>query len=428
MARHRELEERHQRRLTHRGCCIDMGGGGDDKPPEADPRIAAAAGKQLELGDRLLTLAEEDRKWAMDRYNEIAPTLKELQGQQIEVGRRGLERDAELWDRYRTIYMPNEEKYAAAVDAYDTPERREQEAARAASGVGVNFAAQEENLGRDMARYGIKPQDAQLSRMRIAQAGTQATAANEARRDTEMRGIALRGDLANYGRGVPAQANASTQLGLAGAGGAQAGIAAETANRSASVNSSLPWYVAGGGQYSNAAGILSNQHQQEMSAWNTQQNREAQESAGIGSLVGTVVGGVGGWMIGGPVGASVGASAGSKLSSKKYKRDKRPVRYVTSSERAKHGGRTLDGEAVLVGIERAPVESWRYKEGIEDGGAERHVGPYAEDMQREFGDRVAPGGEMIDVAEEVGIALAGVQALSAKVRRLEKAVGIGGAA
>ena len=70
-------------------------------------------------------------------------------------------------------------------------------------------------------------------------------------------------------------------------------------------------------------------------------------------------------------------------------------------------------------MRRLSVESWKYKKGIADEGD--HIGPYAEDVQREFGDRVAPGGKVIDMISMIGVNLAALQALDSKVAGLEKA-------
>jgi hypothetical protein len=59
------------------------------------------------------------------------------------------------------------------------------------------------------------------------------------------------------------------------------------------------------------------------------------------------------------------------------------------------------------------VDSWKYKDGIADGG--RHVGPYAEDVQRELGDEVAPGGKQIDVISMSGAQTAAIKGLAEKL-------------
>lgn len=87
-----------------------------------------------------------------------------------------------------------------------------------------------------------------------------------------------------------------------------------------------------------------------------------------------------------------------------------------SSKDAKEGKAPVDGEQVLEGIQTMPVESWKYKDGIEDG--QRHIGPYAEDFAARFGG----DGKTINMIDAVGVNMAGTKELANKVAELEKQV------
>lgn len=91
---------------------------------------------------------------------------------------------------------------------------------------------------------------------------------------------------------------------------------------------------------------------------------------------------------------------------------------MSSSKELKEDGEPIDDEKALEGLTKVPVESWKYKDGVEDGG--RHVGPYAEDMQAQFGDSVAPGGIGLDMVSVTGQHHAAIRALAKKVDRLER--------
>jgi hypothetical protein len=67
------------------------------------------------------------------------------------------------------------------------------------------------------------------------------------------------------------------------------------------------------------------------------------------------------------------------MSSKKLKTDKKPA----------------DDEAALAAVNKTPVGTWKYKPGVADEG--KHVGPYAEDVQRTMGNDVAPDGKMVNL-------------------------------
>jgi hypothetical protein len=140
---------------------------------------------------------------------------------------------------------------------------------------------------------------------------------------------------------------------------------------------------------SSAANILNTQYNSQLNAANMQQRADANSSAGFGSLVG-----------------QLGTAAIMAYSSKKLKTDKRKI----------------DHNTVIKGLRRVPVEKWRYKDGVSDGG--EHIGPYAEDMHREFGDAVAPGGKMIDVMSVLGINMAATKALDSKIEKLDKRVAV----
>ncbi len=74
-------------------------------------------------------------------------------------------------------------------------------------------------------------------------------------------------------------------------------------------------------------------------------------------------------------------------------------------------------DRILEGIEKLPIAIWKYKDEIDDASEHRpHLGPYAEDMQRLFG---LGNGREIFLMDAIGITLAGIQALTARVKELE---------
>ncbi|MCK9382127.1 MAG: tail fiber domain-containing protein [Sulfuritalea sp.] len=120
------------------------------------------------------------------------------------------------------------------------------------------------------------------------------------------------------------------------------------------------------------------------------------------------LGGIGS-MLGGAASLYSAFSAAAPLaaaSSKKLKTDKKPV----------------SAELITRGLQRIPVEAWKYKDGEGDGG--EHIGPYAEDVQREFGDRAAPGGKKIDLVTMNGLALAGIKSLADRLDKMEHKIGM----
>lgn len=370
---------------------MDDGGGGS--APAPDPTITEAEKANIELGKESLAFSKEQweelrpwREWQFQTSQKAADAALDTMTLQNQIS-------TDYWNYLKSTFRPLEEQLVAEAKAYDTPERQDKEAARAVSQVGQSFAAQREGLGLDMARYGLKPEDAQMDRSRLAEGGLTAVAANEARRQVEETGYARKVNAAQLGRGLPANQAQAAGVGLNAGNSASGNALAAGGSTLQSANLMQQGYGTAIGANNSAGQLGLGMYNAQTGAYNAQQNRAAQADAGTGQLIGTVA----------------GIAAMAAFSSKDAKTDKRPV---------------SEGEA-LDKIKKVPVEAWRYKAGIEDGGAQEHIGPYAEDMNREFGEGMAPDGKAINVMNEAGLALAGVKALTAKVERIERAVGIG---
>jgi hypothetical protein len=93
-----------------------------------------------------------------------------------------------------------------------------------------------------------------------------------------------------------------------------------------------------------------------------------------------------------------------------------------SSKKLKEGKTTVDAYMITRGLQRIPVEAWKYKDGVADSG--EHIGPYAEDVQREFGDAAAPGGVSLDPVSMNGISLMVAKQNADRLDRIEKRIGL----
>jgi hypothetical protein len=94
---------------------------------------------------------------------------------------------------------------------------------------------------------------------------------------------------------------------------------------------------------------------------------------------------------------------------------KAPCTSCVSSRQFKTVGEDIDATAVLDGLAGLAVERWRYKSetGLEQG---EHIGAYVEDFQAAFG---VGDGVTISNIDAIGVCLAAIKALSAKVESLE---------
>ena len=77
----------------------------------------------------------------------------------------------------------------------------------------------------------------------------------------------------------------------------------------------------------------------------------------------------------------------------------------------------FDPKKALESIRLAPVGFWNYKKNsVAFDGGKTHIGPMAQDMQKAFGDKTAPGGKKINLANMTSATMAAVQGLDQNVQ------------
>ena len=134
-----------------------------------------------------------------------------------------------------------------------------------------------------------------------------------------------------------------------------------------------------GVQAPDVQGNIWNSYNAQLSAYNQRQQQNNSMWSGIGSIVGGL--------------------GSALLSDKRAKTDVKPA------------------NSILAGVEKIPIKSWRYKDGIDDGA--RHVGPMAQDFKGFFG---LGNGTTIPVVDAIGVNMAATQQLARKVNKLERRV------
>lgn len=375
---------------------------GSDSPAPAapavqqvDPLVGQAMVKQSETGDRVSREAEA-------RMKEYDPLLKGAAQQQLDIGEDNRKRSSAQWTDYENLFRPAEKKYVTDAVGYDTPERREEAAQRAAADVQAGLGSSNEEAIRSLSRAGIvNPNQDVLNTTRgvsLARAGMLSGAMTNARRQVEDTGASRVENAVKFGRNMPSTGIAADQVALSGANSGAGTLMGANAAGIAAGNAGLAGWGAAAGtgigvaNANNSANMAS--YNAQMSGWNQQQQSNAQGMSGFGQLLGT--------------GLSIAAKAGWP-SSKKFKEGMKPI----------------DEAKILAGLRKLKVESWRYKEvaapkPMKMPKEPAHIGPYAEDVKKHLGESVAPGGTYIDAASMSGVLVASIQALSKKVDALEK--------
>jgi hypothetical protein len=347
---------------------------------QSDPNVGKAAMKSAQTGEDWLKFAGEQFQIANERQKEQDKIANEVTQQQLDASKQ-----AQGWatadrNRYENTFVPLQDEFIQKANNWDSPERQAQMAAEAKADVLTNASQQRGATQRQMSGMGVSPTSGRYAG--VDRAGENATALaaagaqNNARNTVRNQAMSLKGDAINLGSGLGV--NPATSLGLSSST-ASAGYGTTAANNSqAAGNASImgSGYQGAMSGYGQQASILNTQFQNNLQAQQAKNQSSSSMWSGIGSLAG------------------MGLMA---FSSKKLKEDKTPI----------EDGKALDA------VNSMPVEEWKYKDGVSDGG--NHIGPYAEDFQRATGKG---DGKMINMMDGLGLTMKAVQDLSKKVDKL----------
>lgn len=359
---------------------------GSSKAPAPDPNIGKAALKEAELGEAWLDIAKEQFATANKRQKEQDKIANQVTQQQLDASKQAQGWATEDRQRYKSVFQPLQDEFIDTAKNWDSTERQDKLAAEAKADVINNATQQRQATQRSQAAMGVNPTSGRFAG--IDRAGEQATALsaagaqNMSRNQVRKEGVAMRADAVNMGNGLAV--NPASSLGLGVSAGSSAMGTTSGNNAQAAGNGSIlqNGYNTAMNGYANQASILNQQYGNQLNAWNAQNQANATASSGLWGGLGSLAG--------------MGMMA---FSSKEYKEDKQPI----------DGG--------LDAVNSMPVEEWKYKDGIADGG--RHIGPYAEDFQKATGKG---NGKMIPVMDAVGVTMKAVQELDKKVEKLGRSI------
>jgi hypothetical protein len=351
-----------------------MYGGSAPKPPDYGPLMEM----QKELGNRYLDQADRQFALEQERYAELSPYAKQIMQSQIEGQNLAMQQAREAFDFQTNTLRPMQHQFIDDARNFNTEAKREELAGQAGGDTEQALAIQRSAAMRQLERMGVNPNSGRFAalmsdsglgaaRMRAGAMNNARTAARQEGHDRLMKAYGVASGNAAYGLNALQGANAS---------GANATVSMGAADRVAQgyTNAGMQGLQGYGGTLSATGNLMNQDYQNRMYGYNA----DNQMWGGIGQLGGMAMG---------------------YFSSEKMKTDNAPV----------------DEDAVLQKVKALPVEEWRY-----NSGTQRHVGPYAEDVQKRFGNDVAPGGQMIDAVSMNGINLAATKALAKKVDRLEQ--------
>lgn len=398
MAKHKTVRQREaalDARLTGKGICtLDVG---DDPVAAPDPMIGQAAMGNMQISKDMLDYYKvKDAEYKPYRDEAIQMALSQARTQ-AETAKKQNEYADDTRAYELNTFRPLEQKIASQALNYDTPERRETEAAQAMADVGSGVDAQRANIAREVASRGGDINSgnlaAAMARSAVSGGAVQGAAANQARKNVETVGAAKLADAANMGRGI-ASANATqTTLGL-NAGNSAVGNAQVPGNIGAQqvqLNNGTGTAAIGG---NSSAGQLM------LGQYNAQTNAQAaQGDGGLGAL-------------GNVVGQFAGSKAGSTA-----------IAAMFSDKNMKEDRKSVKPKVSLAAMRKLPVDSWKYKKGSPgDDGGKTHVGPMAQDVNKALGEATAPNGTKVDLISLAGHVVNAVKALDKEVRDVKLAL------
>lgn len=350
--------------------------------PSPDPNIGIAAAQNAEVAAEALDFQKQMYAEYKPYLQNLADTSVEATNLQMDIAKQQADISSDYYDYYTDTFRPVEQALVDEAMSYDSGAEGERMAGEAAAQVGESFGIGQRTMERQMADQGININDgAYASGKRFSalkQAAATADATNQARQDAKTIGWAKKMDAAGLGRNLPSNQATSASLatsaassGVNSAGAAGQGVAQGANMMQQGYGTAIQGNSAAGNLY--------------LGQYQAQANAAAQDNGLFGAL-GTIGGA---WI----------------MSSKKVKENKKPIK---------------EGDA-LEAMEHTPVEKWNYKPGVEDEG--EHIGPYAEDMQKNFG---VGDGKKINLMDAVGVTMAAVKDLSKEVKELKAGFGLRG--
>lgn len=263
-----------------------MGKKSTPKPPDLSPFVDAT----MANAERSDAIAREQLAWAREQDTANRGILERVLAVQLPAMEEQAANAREDRARYEGTFQPIEDSLIKDFQTYGSPERMATERGRAAADVSASFDAARRNALSRLESFGVDPSQTRNAALdlgvRTQQAAVTAGAMTNATRNVEDKSRAMRADAINIGRGMPSQvANSYGQSVQAGAT-AQAG-ANQTSGTSGNLMQGANSFMQTGQAGYNGAGNMANAgFNNQMTAYNAQQQANASMMSGIGSAVG----------------------------------------------------------------------------------------------------------------------------------------------
>lgn len=267
---------------------------GSSSAPSPDPAIGQAALKEAQLGQDWLDFSREQFGVANERQKGQDKLAEEIARSQLDASKQAQGWATEDRQRYQDTYVPLENDFIDQAKNWDSAERQATLASEAKADVLTNAGQQRGATQRQMTGMGVSPTSGRYAGVDRAQESATALAAagaeNTARNTVRNQAVDMKANAVNMGKGMAI--NPATSLGLGvNAGSSAYGTTAannqQSAGNSAIVGQGIQGAMNG---YGNQANILNQQYGNQLSAWQSQQNANAQGIGGLFSGIGSMAG------------------------------------------------------------------------------------------------------------------------------------------
>jgi hypothetical protein len=287
-------EDAFQPRGRQSGMRLYGGKGGGGSAPAPDPMIGKAAVMNVELGQQWLDFAKDQ----FAEGNKRQATTDELNTKVINQQLQSQD-EASTWakqDRARTLntFQPVEDTFVKTAQEYDTPEKQEAAAAAAKADVFASAGVQQQANARQMASMGVNPDSGRFAGITRYQDTNTALAAagaqNNARQIVRDKGLALKADAINMGKGLASSTAAAYGIGTNAGNSAVANNASGNQNFYQNQGVMAQGFNGAVGANNSAGSMLNNLYGNQLNAWSAQQQANATSAAGVGQMIGTIGG------------------------------------------------------------------------------------------------------------------------------------------
>ena len=260
-----------------------MGGKNSAPPPPDYSGVAAASEKSAKYA---YDLGEDQLAWAKQQYAQDKAVSDRVVDSFLNTQDVNTATAAKDRARYEATYQPLEDRLAADALDYANGTRRDMEMGRAQSGVAQQMNAARLASMQRLQDFGVDPTSLKAqsldSNFSIQQGAAQAAAGNQASQQVDATGRALRSEAINVGRGYPGQIATQYGTALQSGSGAVNSALATTASGANTMGTATQWQGLGNQAIGNWGNALNMGYQNQLAAFNAQQNA----SSGWGSVLG----------------------------------------------------------------------------------------------------------------------------------------------